>query len=579
MPVKSKRVRSGFLKSRNVSKKIDTKKRKTNQKSNLKTSLKPNKKVKQVKQVKKSNNVYRLSQVKWNDNLNSVNKTKTQKEKIQTNKQKRIEAVKRRKRKRRNITTTRFVIFIVFASILVYLGGYAYSFVTKEAVAFDTIQYGSIDAPKTVEGMIIRDEKLYVSPVAGVVSYNIADHEKVKKGTIVCSIRDEEVVSKMETELKDINESIINLQESREDMSWFAEDVKRVNNQVKDIVDENSYKFAKMQINEIYEFKSNLQKKIDLRNQMLLSENRGSLQELVQKKEIQESELSKNITNISAQEGGIVSYYIDGLEQTFTPENIETLTEGQVKTKPKEISEMKNEVIANENVFKMINSNIWYIASYIPNDYIKDWEENDIQTIYVTIGNEESVPLNCTVTKLNPGEKDTYVVLKLTKGLIDYIEQRNISFEISKPKVGFKISNSAIVEKTLIKIPSKYVEEGIVKKVVNESIKDIAIVNSGDNAEEGVIYTPVKFGILNVGDIVVNPKDEKDTFTISDVVNTKGIYIINTGVAEFNKINAENMVQNSTHTILDPALNTNINIYDRIVTDTNNVEEQQKLYK
>lgn len=484
-----------------------------------------------------------------------------------------------KKHKRKNVYSGRVVTLFVFSLIVLYLSGYAFYFITKDTISFDTIQYGSIDAPKTAEGIVIRNETVYSTPVDGVVSYNVADDEKVKKGSIICSIKDETVVASMEDNLEHINKDIIGLQESRDEMSWFAEDVKRVNKQIKDIIDENSNDYAKLKISNIYELKSNIQKKINTRNQMLLSENKGSLQNLAKQREEQENELSKNIVSISANEGGVVSYYIDNLEQTFTLETMEKLSKEQTTMKPSNISDTKTQVNAKDNVLKIVNSNEWYIASYIPNNYIESWKQNDTITIFVK-RSDSSIPVEASIHKLEQFEKETYVILKITKNMIDYINERNITFEINKSQVGFKIPNTAIVEKTLLEIPMDYVEEGIIQKVKEDgTIIDVGIAISNSDKDKNIVYTPIQFGVLEVGSTIHSPKGLTENYTINNVMNSKGVYIINTGIAEFQKINTDKSIQNSTHTIIDPTINTNINIYDRIITDTKNIEKEQKIYK
>ena len=85
-------------------------------------------------------------------------------------------------------------------------------------------------------------------------------------------------------------------------------------------------------------------------------------------------------------------------------------------------------------------------------------------------------------------------------------------------------------------------------------------------------------GVLNVGDSIKAP-DSTDTFVIADVLNTKGIYVVNTGIAEFRTIDLKNAVSNTTHTILDPSYNTNIYVYDRIMTDPSNVKKEEMVYE
>ena len=81
------------------------------------------------------------------------------------------------------------IYIFIFALVLIQVIGYSASRVTKGKVSYDTVQYGTIDSPNVIQGVIVRDEKVYNTTVDGVISYDVADGEKVKPNTEVCSIK------------------------------------------------------------------------------------------------------------------------------------------------------------------------------------------------------------------------------------------------------------------------------------------------------------------------------------------------------------------------------------------------------
>lgn len=498
---------------------------------------------------------------------------------IEERRKKRAERIKKadaRREKRQRLTQGKGLIYIVFIFICVYFIGYGLVFMSRENIPFDTIQYGSIDEPKTVKGIIIRDETIYKSTANGAVIFNVSDKEKVKGGVKICSVRDEEAVKSFEDNLNDINKNIFTMQENRSELSLFYDDVKKVNSQIKDIVDTSVYNFSVFNIDTINDFKSAIQKKIETRNQMLLSENRGSLTELVEKKKEQEAAISKSILTLSAKNGGIVSYYTDGLEESINIEKLDNVTKEQT-TMESESFDLKTFVSANDRVFKIVNSNEWYIASYIPNNYIEDWKEGDSVVIY-TDNSKTDGEISAVVHKLVSNDDESYVVLKITKYLLDYIDTRSINFEISRSEKGLKIPLSSIVTKTILKIPKKYVKDDYVIKVSSEAKENLLIENSGGDKDGVYIYTPENDSILRLGDKIQNPDDANDIYEIKEVINIQGVYIINSGIAEFKTLNTEGFAQNSTHIIINPENNPKIRLYDRILTDTSNVKEDDMIY-
>ena len=65
---------------------------------------------------------------------------------------------------------------------------------------------------------------------------------------------------------------------------------------------------------------------------------------------------------------------------------------------------------------------------------------------------------------------------------------------------------------------------------------------------------------------------------LNDIFTSKGIYIVNSGIYEFTPINLENSISNQDFTILDPALNTNIRIYDRFIPDAKAILKEEPIY-
>ncbi len=480
------------------------------------------------------------------------------------------------KKNKNNINSGKMVITLAFAAIILYLFGSSIGFLTRDTIDFDTIQYGSIDEPKSAFGVIIKDEKVYNTTADGIVNFKVADNDKVKSGMVICTIKDDTVVSDMEKNLDQINKNILEMQENREDLSIFSGDVKRINKNIKDAVDTSAYSFSENNVKKMYELKNSIRQKLETRNQMLLTESRGSLTELVEKKTRQEQELSKNIVTLTSNESGIISYYIDGFENKFKFDNIDSITKEQTKMNV-ETADIKTSVKNGDGVFKIVSSNQWYIASYINKDYAENWEVGDNIFIYpVNTGDNKS--LEVSIEKMRDEDKEVFVVFKATKELLNYIDKRNISFEISKSKKGYKIPNSAIVDRTILKIPVEYVQNDTVNKLTSEGSSIINISNSGSDEEGKFIYTLSEENNLKLGDVILNPKNLNERYTIQEVINKVGVYVINTGIAKFETINTENSSKNSTHTVIDPEKNSTIKIYDRILTKTDNISEEERVY-
>lgn len=487
---------------------------------------------------------------------------------------------RRKPRKKRNThILSKIFTTSIFIMVILYFGIYIYKSLNKKPVDYQVLGYGTIENQKTAKGIIIRDETVYKASKDGILNFYKTEYEKVKKGQEIVAIKDQEAIKNTEQELEEINKKILEMQETRGELSLFSEDIKRVEGQIQSILDQGIYKLSENNFSSTYELKDALQKKIDIKSQMLLSENGGSIEDLANQRNIKEKKINSNTQVITNSEGGILSYYTDGLEDTFSIDKIEQLTKEQTKMEADKLSEIGNyrvQVLENEPVFKIVTSNVFYIASYIKTAYIENWKEGQFKNIYIKKSGKY-FPLEVNISKIVLEDKESYVLMKSTKNIIDFIEDRGIVFEINKPKEGFKININAIAEENLIKVPIAYIlEDTIIKKGekgnVNISIETAGIDETGEFA-----YIPIKLGILNIGDTVIN-NDLKQEYVLKDLFTTKGIYVINTGIYTFKRISLENSIQNDNFIILDPSVNSNIKIYDRFVPDAKIVQPKGQVY-
>lgn len=487
-----------------------------------------------------------------------------------------IGAAQRSQRQMSNSIAEGIAVAVILCLVLFGVVHYV-KYLQRSVVDNDTVTYDSIESSQKCTGVIVRDEVVYTSPADGEAVFNISDLDKVKAGTEICSVQDTAAVQSLQEDLDEINEKILEMQKNRESISAVTDEVKQYNSQIKAGADNYAFRLTSGDISVLYKMKGDVQKLIDTRNQRLLSENSGSLTELAEQRSEQQSRINSSKNAVTTQDAGIVSCYSDGLESVYTFDKMGDLTEKDiaVKNSGKVIDKI---VTAGTPIFRIVRSNNWYIVSYIPNSQIGEWSVGDTVTIYLSEQDNTSRPLEMSIESLNTNDKTSLVILKSTKYLSDYINQRSVTFETRKALKGYKIPNKAIVEETLLKVSSEFViGDKVYKANGTNPLIEVSVNKSSENPEEGITYIEFDINKINVGDVLTLPSDTSKTFTISDVVTERGVYVMNTGEAVFKKINLENSAVNQNFTVLDPAVNPNVKIYDRIVTDTANTEKEQKL--
>lgn len=485
----------------------------------------------------------------------------------------------KKKPKNRNIPILyRLFTITIFVLIISYFGVSISKSLNKKPIDYETIEYGSIEDSTQAKGVIIRDEAVYNASKNGVLTFNKGDNERIKKGELIATVKNQDEIKTAEEDIAIINEKILQLQEQRNELSIFYEDAKKIDSQIQKSLDKSINGLSTYNVSKIYEIKDSIKKKLTIRNQMLLSENTGSVQDLSSQKASKEQTVNKNMENIISNDSGIVSYYVDGLEETFNLENMDKLTKEQTLMQPKEENQFKVNVIESEPVFKIVKDNNFYIASYIKTENISSWELGETRQIYIN-DNGNLSPLEVIVEKLETSEKETYVLMKSNKNMIDFIDKRNISFELSKPKEGFKIHLSAISEEDLLKVPESYiVDNTVTKKTTTGETISVPIQISGKDDNGEYSYISISPGIIDIGDKIIN-QQTKQELQLNEIFTKKGIFVVNSGIYSFKNIDTEGSVQNDQFIILDPSLNTEIKLYDRYAPDLSAVKGEEMVTK
>lgn len=489
--------------------------------------------------------------------------------------------VRKRKPKRKKERSSLYIGMIGFIIISVYLFGYVYKFITKQTVPVEVVQYGKIEVPKIYNGIIVRDEYVVKASTQGQITYYYSDGDKISKNATVCDVRNVKEAAVLEEEIKKYDTEIAKIQENRADISLFQDDIDRINTKINVIANNYITSSDTNSFNNLYSFKDKLKGEIDLRNQILLTENKGSLSSLVEGKFIQEQQLKKAINGITAPISGIVSFCLDGYEEKYKLGNLELLTPEDTSmqiTVPERID--STEIQKETPIFKIINSSEWYITSYISDEESKSWIVGDLKTL--TLDNEQHSKLQVTIKNIVQHDGRRLVIFSTTRNMSEYINMRSISFEIeAQAYKGLKIPNSAIVEKTFLKIPMEYVVESLGQSniIKAQEVGDILIPIKISFTDETNNYAYIlqDFNTVKLGDKVVKSDDQnRQEYSITEVTTKLGVYVVNSGTAQLKAI--EVMGSNETYSILNADKSYSVKIYDRIISDSKNITENQTIY-
>ena len=472
--------------------------------------------------------------------------------------------------------STTIVAGLFFIFVFIYLVRTLFAFFTTPEIPVEMIRMDSIDISLIVEGIIIRDETVYSASRDGVVHFYVNDYVRVQPGALVSSIQNVQALDSIRQSISHVEEQIFELQNIRGELSAVDPAIQRINGQIRNMVDQRLSRHIQLNTSEAYSLRDSIVQNVNTRNRMIVAENLGAQirADFNIYHETLMGELGANRTGLYIRHGGIVAPVVDGFETDLTFESMYRLSREQTRQNV-DFDQIipRREVSYGDDVFKIVNSNRWYIAAYIPNKLIEGWSVGDRRSLFLE-GRRGSLPVR--VHYMNPGFQDSFVIFRATSYMIDFLNTRSIFFRTSDTvQHGFRIANTAIIEYSQLAIPLSLVHEGEQAYVVRvagdeDLIIPIAVIDKDDY----FAFIPKYTEFLAVGNVLREAENPFNTRMISEYRNVQGVFRVNAGIAEFVSIVLpDDAPAGSVYTILNPSLNPRLRLHDHIVSDASLVQE------
>ena len=386
----------------------------------------------------------------------------------------------------KNKKINKIIIGIIAILIVCYLG-YTIYLLIKEPTDVFTIEEGKVYLEETDIGYIIRDETVvkgenYKNGMEQIKT----EGEKAAKGESIFRY-----YSKNEESLiKQIAELDVKIQEAMATTQTnpFQSDVKILENQIDEKVEllNKTTDIAKLteykkEINELVTKKSNI-----------IGEKSPSgsyLKQLQDQRTALENELNSGAEYITAPESGIVSYKVDGLEETLTKDNFSTLTKEYLEN----LNLKTGKIIAtSDECGKIINNFECYIATISSSQEAKNAKIGD--NVKIRLSNNTEIDAEIAYIS-QENEEENLIVLQIDKQIEELTNYRKISFDlIWWSYSGLKVSNQAIIEqnglhyvvrnragyltKILVNVEKQNEKYSIVSNYTTEELKELGLTDS-----------------------------------------------------------------------------------------------------
>lgn len=455
-----------------------------------------------------------------------------------------IVEIKSRRRFSVNVGVIIFLMIFIYvvANVIIYLG--------KDTLTIYRVPESKISEKFSGKAIAIREETLVESDYDGYISYYVGAGERIKNGGLVYS----------------------------------ADETGKVNEYVKKMVDEedtlNQLEYSKME-DEIYQYKKKATDttfgdiyllKYDLENtaseigSSILKENMSDIQ-----KKLGEKCFQKGYSKSS----GIVTFIQDGYEY-MTSKLINEKSFDLGKYEQKELKTDKK-VKKGDYIYRIVKNNDWQLVLPLS---VENYEKmKDTKTFDLLI-KKDNLLISSQRTHFMEKNGKTYLVIYLSSYIVRYVNDRFLDVEIQlNSEEGLKIPNTALVEKEYYRVPLKYKQSSsttsskFLVNPVDEKTKTETITLSIGTEDEDYCYIPaneVKKGTI------LTLEDGKSTYLLEKKTKLKGVYCVNRGYASFKPVKVKK--ENTEYSIVERNMTGSIAAYDRIVLNSDTIEENQLIY-
>ena len=410
------------------------------------------------------------------------------------------------KQKNKKVNYKKIVIAAISLIIIGYLV-YTIYLLIKEPTNVFTVEEGKLYQEETDIGYVIRNEK-----VAKGQNYKNGMEQIINEGERAStnenifryySVNEESLKQKIAELDSKVQEVMVN------DSSLLTADMKLLENQIDEKV-ENINKIT--DVSKLTEYKKEIDTLIAKTAKPAgESSPKGSyLRQLIEERKKYESELNSGAEYVKAPISGVVSYRVDGLEETLTPENFGSLSKQYLESLNLKTGKI---VATNEECGKVIDNFSCYIATITSSEEAKQ----------ATVGQKVKVRLSSNteisaqITNIIEENDERLIILKLNKQVKELINYRKITFDlIWWDATGLKVPNQAIVKENdldyVVRNRAGYLSKILVK--VKKQGDKYSVVDSYSNEElKEIGYTDTEIAnyrkISLYDEILINPNLDK----------------------------------------------------------------------
>lgn len=393
------------------------------------------------------------------------------------------------------------LVILVIVAIMLYIGNSVFNLI-KNPTDTVVVKNGKISKEETVPGYIIRDETVITG-------------ENYKNGMVQIKGEGDKVASgdpifryysagedNLKQKIADLDVKIQHaMEENNEDL--FSTDTKLLDSQIEEKLEQID---GTNDVSKIFEYKKNIAEYITKKAKIAgeLSPSGSYLKKLIDERSSYERELNSGAEYINATRSGIVSYKVDGLEETlnsndFSKINKEFLNKLNLKT---------GQIISTSGERgKIVNNFIGYIACISKTEEANNAKIGD----NVKLGLPSSREVDAKIKYITKeSDNESTIIFEITEGINELLAYRKVPIDIIWwDAEGYKVPNSSIISQNdlnyVIRTKSGYQEKVLVKLKKKGENYSVVTNYSTSEIEELDLPKEVYTSLILYDELLINP--------------------------------------------------------------------------
>lgn len=284
--------------------------------------------------------------------------------------------------KRKNIKKIMITLFLA-SVIVLYILIYVVPGVGEKLTMTSIVQYDTFQIKDNIDCYFVRDEAVFSADGSGTIKYNVKEGDRVGRGNEVLRVQLGNV-NVTGTELKNVMQRIEMFNSGK---SIFVDDVAKINAILETLKGELKKAAGKGNTTQIQEIQNKISR-LEAKKKLINNSSGIDSNAAAPPDGNGSSYVAGGSTLIyNSKYSGIISYYIDGYETEFTPQNFRLLNKEKVEQMNMDVTNTyREQTLKNEPLFKIVRSNTWYVVTWVDNSKIVKYKKGNTVTLNLPQG-------------------------------------------------------------------------------------------------------------------------------------------------------------------------------------------------